>query len=173
MESPPPRTSSAPAFQLIDGLAAEDALGPIMQVMQQAFDPRYGEAWNHSQTRSMLALPLTHVLLLETIASELEESGEPVGFAMTRRVADEEELLLIAVAPKWRQFGAATILLGQVLENAREAGVSQLHLEMRSNNPAIRLYSKFGFQPIGLRKDYYIGTDSCRYDALTMAMALG
>lgn len=172
MDSSPTRKAGAPAFQLIDGLAAEDALGPIMQVMQQAFEPQFGEAWNHSQTRSMLALPLTHVLLLETIASKLDEGGEPVGFAMTRRVADEEELLLIAVAPKWRQFGAATILLNQVLENAREAGVSQVHLEMRSNNPAIHLYSKFGFQPIGLRKDYYVGADSCRYDALTMAIGL-
>jgi ribosomal-protein-alanine N-acetyltransferase len=172
MDLPQPGPDASPRFQLIGALAAEEALGPVMQVMQQAFDPLYGEAWNHSQTRSMLALPLTHVMLLETIASEPEARGEPVGFAMTRRVADEEELLLIAVAPKWRQFGAATTLLNQVIENAREAGVSKIHLEMRSNNPAMRLYSKFGFQPIGLRKDYYLGSDSHRYDALTMAMAI-
>ena len=162
----------APGFQLVGGLAAEDALGPVMQVMQQAFDPLYGEAWNHSQTRSMLAMPLTHLLLAETIASEPDATGIAVGFAMTRRVADEEELLLIAVSPKWRQFGAGSALLNQVVENAEAAGVNRLHLEMRSNNPAIRLYSKFGFHPVGLRKDYYQGSDSRRYDALTMAMML-
>lgn len=162
----------APAFQLISGLAAEDALGPVMQVMGQAFDPLYGEAWNHSQTRSMLALPLTHVVLAETIATRMDQSGLPIGFALTRRVADEEELLLIAVAPDWRQFGAGTALLNLVLENARAAGVTRLHLEMRSNNPAIRLYSKFGFEPVGLRKDYYKGSDSRHYDALTLATML-
>lgn len=165
-------SDAAPVFQLITGMAAEEAIGPIMQIMQKAFDPLYGEAWNHSQTRSMLAMPLTHVLLLEAVASTPETTGEPVGFAMTRRVADEEELLLIAVSPIWRQFGAATTLLSQVVDNARKAGVWRLHLEMRSNNPAIHLYSKFGFQAIGLRKDYYKGSGSHRYDALTLAIDL-
>ena len=163
---------ATPDLQLIGGLAAEDAIGPVMHIMQQAFDPVYGEAWNHSQTRSMLAMPLTHVLLLETVARSADAPGEPVGFAMTRRVADEEELLLIAVAPKWRQFGAATMLLNQVIDNARKAGVSRIHLEMRSNNPAVHLYSKFGFQTVGLRKDYYRGSDNHRFDALTLAIHL-
>lgn len=172
MDPERPDSGTAPRFQLISGLVAEDAIGPVMQIMQLAFDPLYGEAWNHSQTRSMLAMPLTHVLLLENMASSPEQCGEPVGFAMTRRVADEEELLLIAVAPKWRHFGAATALLNQVVRNAREANVTRLHLEMRSNNPAIRLYSKFGFQTVGLRKDYYKGSASLSFDALTLAMQL-
>lgn len=171
-EPPAFRAAGAPGFQLIGGLAAADVLGPVMQVMSQAFDPLYGEAWNQSQTRSMLAMPLTHLLLAETIADEPDAAGTPVGFAMTRRVVDEEELLLIAVSPNWRHFGAGSALLNQVIENAREAGVNRLHLEMRSNNPAMRLYSKFGFQPIGLRKDYYRGSDNRHYDAVTMAMIL-
>lgn len=170
--SQPFDADGAPAFQLIGGLAAEDALGSVMQVMSQAFDPLYGEAWNHSQTRSMLALPHTHVILAETIATKADQSALPVGFALTRRVADEEELLLIAVAPNWRQFGVGSALLNLVLENARAAGVARLHLEMRSNNPAIQLYSKFGFEPVGLRKDYYKGFDNRRYDALTLAVTL-
>lgn len=171
-DAPPSPFRPSPGFQLIAGLAAEDAIGPVMQIMSQAFDPLYGEAWNHNQTRSMLAMPLTHVLLLETVPDTPDSAGEPVGFAMTRRVADEEELLLIAVAPKWRQFGAATTLLNQVFENARKAGVARLHLEMRSNNPAIHLYSKFGFQTVGLRKDYYHGSGSHCFDALTLAIQL-
>lgn len=168
----PSAPRAAPAFQLVAGLAAEDAIGPVMHIMQRAFDPLYGEAWNHSQTRSMLAMPLTHVLLLEIAPTTPDTAGEPVGFAMTRRVAEEEELLLIAVAPNWRQFGAATTLLNQVVENSRQAGVSRLHLEMRSNNPAIHLYSKFGFQSVGLRKGYYKGAGSHHYDALTLALDL-
>ncbi|WP_017671708.1 GNAT family N-acetyltransferase [Blastomonas sp. AAP53] len=171
MVSQPPDSGHRPFFQLISGLAAEDAIGPVMQVMEQAFDPRFGEAWNHSQTRSMLAMPLTRVLLAEARGPlHSAGQGDAIGFAMTRRVADEEELLLIAVAPKWRQFGVASALLAEVIDDAQEAGVQRLHLEMRSNNSAIHLYQKFGFAQVGLRRDYYKGVDSQHYDALTLAI---
>jgi ribosomal-protein-alanine N-acetyltransferase len=174
-----------PAFQLVSGMAAEEALGPIMEVMQAAFDPVYGEAWNHSQARSMLAMPLTHTIVAEipvgtepSAAGPLVDArnrcgpGQPIGFSMSRRTGDEEELLLIAVTPQWRHFGAGSSLLHQVIDNAQEAGVSRIFLEMRSNNPASHLYHKFGFQQVGLRKNYYKGADSRLYDALTLALTL-
>ncbi|MGQ3177723.1 MAG: GNAT family N-acetyltransferase [Blastomonas fulva] len=162
-----------PPYQLISGLAADAAVGPIMQVMQAAFDPVYGEAWNHSQTRSMLAMPLTHTIVAEILPRPPEaQPGEPIGFSMSRRIGDEEELLLIAVIPEWRQFGAGSSLLTQVIENAKDAGVGRIFLEMRSNNPASHLYHKFGFTQVGLRKNYYKGADSKFYDALTLALTL-
>lgn len=174
-----------PGFRLVSGMAPEDALGPIMQVMQAAFDPVYGEAWNHSQARSMLAMPLTHIIIAEACADAdsgiimpLDTSAdpglpdEPIGFSMSRRTGDEEELLLIAVAPQWRHFGAGSALLAQVIENAQDVGVTKIFLEMRSNNPASYLYHKFGFQQVGVRKNYYKGADSQLYDALTLALAL-
>ncbi len=173
MVSQPPDSGHRPFFQLVSGLAAEDAIGPVMQVMQQAFDPLFGEAWNHSQTRSMLAMPLTRVLLAEAPGPAFPAGhGGTIGFAMTRRVADEEELLLIAVAPKWRQFGVGSALLAEVIEDAKEAGVKRLHLEMRSNNSAIHLYQKFGFNQVGVRRNYYKGDDSRHYDALTLAIEI-
>lgn len=174
-----------PVFQLVSGMAAEEALGPIMQVMQAAFDPVYGEAWNHSQARSMLAMPLTHTIIAELSGgaelqacdpmaqgAEHPAAGQPIGFSMSRRTGEEEELLLIAVSPEWRHFGAGSSLLNQVIENAQDAGVSRIFLEMRSNNPASHLYHKFGFQQVGIRKDYYKGVDSQLYDALTLALSL-
>jgi len=161
------------AYQLISGLAAQDALGPVMQVMQHGFDPLYGEAWNHSQTRSMLAMPLSHTILAETLPdTNSAQTRFPIAFAMTRRVADEEELLLIAVLPDWRRHRIGTALLEQVIENARNAGVSKIFLEMRSNNPASHLYQNFGFGQVGLRRNYYIGADSRRHDALTLQKPL-
>lgn len=173
MVSQPPDPGHRPSFQLVSGLAAEDALGPVMHVMQQAFDPLFGEAWNHSQTRSMLAMPLARVLLAENPGPPPGAGqAEAIGFAMTRRVADEEELLLIAVAPKWRQYGVASALLAEVIDDAKDAGVKRIHLEMRSNNPAVHLYDKFGFKQVGLRRNYYKGDDSRHYDALTLAIEL-
>lgn len=174
-----------PVFQLVSGMAAEEALRAIMQVMQAAFDPVYGEAWNHSQARSMLAMPLTHTIIAEVSAreepltfmpmaqaTEHAATGQPIGFSMSRRTGEEEELLLIAVAPEWRHFGAGSLLLNQVIENAQDAGVCRIFLEMRSNNPASHLYHKFGFEQVGIRKDYYKGADSRLYDALTLALNL-
>lgn len=167
------RPGEPPAFQLISGLAAQDALDPIMQVMQTAFNPLYGEAWNHSQTRSMLAMPLTQTIIAETLSTTGDgETGEPVGFSMSRRVGLEEELLLIAVVPRWRHFGAGSSILTQVIENGRHAGVRRIVLEMRSNNRAGNIYHKFGFEQVGLRKNYYKGADSRVYDALTLALTL-
>jgi ribosomal-protein-alanine N-acetyltransferase len=171
------RPDRQPAFQLVSGLAPQDALGPVMHVMQTAFDPQYGEAWNHAQTRAMLAMPLTHTVIAEIMpdpASSAADAREPeaIGFSMSRRVDCEEELLLIAVAPEWRHFGAGSALLTQVVENAKIAGVERIFLEMRSNNPASNLYHKFGFRQVGLRKDYYKGADSRLYDALTLAMEI-
>lgn len=168
--SPPP---PPPRIQLISGMAAPDALGPIMQVMQTAFDPVYGEAWNTSQTRSMLSMPLTHSIIAESLPiSGNEGPGAPIGFSMSRRVADEEELLLIAVIPQWRHFGAGSSILAQVITNAKVAGVKRIFLEMRSNNNAGHLYHKFGFRQIGLRKDYYQGANLQHFDALTLALTL-
>lgn len=165
------RSDRPEGVQLISGLTAHDALGPVMQVMQQGFDPSYGEAWNHSQTRSMLSLPLTHTIIAETIPID-DDAGSPIGFAMSRRVADEEELLLIAVIPQWRRRCIGSVILHQVIDNATSAGVSRIFLEMRSNNPAMHFYHQFGFNQVGLRKDYYTGADSQRYDALTMMRLL-
>ncbi len=160
-------------YQLISGMAADDALGPVMQVMQTAFDPLYGEAWNRSQARSMLTMPLTHTIIAEIPAASIEDpAANAIGFSMSRRTGDEEELLLIAVIPRWRHFGAGSSLLGQVIENAKVAGVARMFLEMRSNNPASHLYHKFGFTQVGLRKNYYKGTDSRHYDALTLSLEL-
>ncbi|MDM7957290.1 GNAT family N-acetyltransferase [Blastomonas sp.] len=174
-----------PVIRLVSGMAAEEALGPIMQVMQAAFDPVYGEAWNHSQARSMLAMPLTHTIIAEipaiaerSFGRTSEQSGDhagpgqPIGFSMSRRTGDEEELLLIAVTPQWRHFGAGSSLLTQVIDNAQDAGVERIFLEMRSNNPASHLYHKFGFRQVGIRKNYYKGVDSQLYDALTLALTL-
>lgn len=165
--------SALQPIRLVSVRAASDALEPVMQVMQSAFDPAYGEAWNRSQTRSMLAMPLTHVVLAELPpAPGADEPGDPVGFSMSRRVGDEEELLLIAVLPNWRHFGAGSSLLSQVIANAKYAQVSRIFLEMRANNPASHLYRKFGFLQVGIRKNYYKGTDLRRYDALTLLLKL-
>jgi len=150
-----------------------DAVDCIMAVMHRAFDPTYGEAWNRRQIGDALAMPNTHALLIDpegNVLSPLDGQSlrEPAaGFVLTRTAADEEELLLIAVTPEHRRLGLAEILIGQLFLSARERGVRKIFLEMRRGNPAVFLYEKLGFQPIGERSNYYKTQSGDRIDAIT------
>ena len=91
----------------------------------------------------------------------------PAGFALSRNVVDEAELLLLATAPALRRRGVAAALLRSVAGDARALGAKTLHLEVRAGNDAIKLYRAAGFARIGERRHYYRGIDGQVYDALT------
>ncbi len=85
-----------------------------------------------------------------------EEDGEIVGYCCTQVLFEDAELQNIAVAPKMRGRGLATDLLTAAEENAKTLGAEKCFLEVRvGNTPAIRLYEKFGYERIGVRKGYY------------------
>lgn len=153
-----------PAAQLID---------PIMDIMDAAFDPAFGEAWNRRQISDALAMPSTYALVVDASGRLVESSGHAaVGFVLTRNAPGEEELLLIAVAPPHREKGLARRMLELLFRAARERGAARIYLEMRRGNPAIHLYENAGFQPIGVRPNYYRMTNGERIDAITFGRTI-
>lgn len=146
----------------------------IMQVMETAFDPTYGEAWNRRQVADALALPNTHALVVDSKGIPIESANgrTPAGFVLTRNGADEEELLLIAVSPEHRGSGLGKILIELLFAAARARSTSRIFLEMRRGNPAERLYRNSGFEPIGERPDYYRTSDGDRIDAITFGRTI-
>nr|WP_298897388.1 GNAT family N-acetyltransferase [uncultured Altererythrobacter sp.] len=140
----------------------------IMAVMETAFDPQWGEAWNRRQVEDALFLPNTFAIL-NTGDSKNETA---TGFLITRHAPGEEELLLIAVDPKYRRQGTAQKMLSQLTIDARARGASRIFLEMRENNPAKILYLGVGFEPIGRRKAYYLLSDGNRMDAITYGLSI-
>src|SRR6185503_11528351 len=138
-----------------------------MKVMDAAFGDMFGEAWTRSQLSAIL--PMAGVSLV--LAVERASDGV-VGFSLTRTVADESELLLIAVLPGEQRRGVGTLLLDDFLDRAREKGGSRVHLEVRDGNPAIDMYRSAGFSPVGRRRNYYHATSGRRYDAITLAYQL-
>lgn len=94
--------------------------------------------------------------------------GAVWGYAMMAAAVDEANLENIAVAPDHRRQGAADALLGAIIGICREREMAFLTLEVRASNvPAIALYEKHGFAPVGRRKNYYNGP---REDALLMTV---
>lgn len=136
-------------------------LDQVMEVMRSAFDPSFGEAWTRAQCAGILPMPGV-TLTLATVG------GEGAGFSLVRAVADESELLLLAVAPECRGAGIGTGLLEQFIDQGRTNGVHKLHLEVRESNPAVALYAGHDFRIAGRRSQYYRGKDGKKHDALTM-----
>jgi ribosomal-protein-alanine N-acetyltransferase len=140
--------------------ASEADIAACMAVMTAAFDPLYGEAWTAPQLRSMMTLPGSYLVI--------GRIGERViGFGLLRSIAQEAELLLLAVAPECRGQGHGRRILDRCLMVAERSGAEMVFLEVRNGNPAIHLYAKAGFHQYNLRRDYYQGSDGRRYDALS------
>ena len=152
--------SSAAAVRISEAGAGE--LGAVMRVMEDSFDPAFGEAWTEPQCAGLL--PMAGVWL--SIASR----GEAVvGFALGRIVGDEAELLLLAVARSSQGQGVGQRLLDRFAAVAVSKGAEQLHLEVREGNHAVSLYRRNGYREVGRRRNYYGGRDGQLFDALTLA----
>ena len=139
----------------------------VMAVMDSAFGNRFGEAWTRSQLAGIL--PMAGVTL--TLARE-SRTCEAVGISLFRTVADECELLLLAVLPTHHRRGVGRQLLDDFLERSRNEGVSRVHLEVRDGNPAVSMYRSVGFSPVGRRRNYYHAPDGGKFDAVTLAHQL-
>jgi ribosomal-protein-alanine N-acetyltransferase len=80
----------------------------------------------------------------------------PVGFAIASVLAPSAELETVAVAREMQRRGVASEVLERLWAEIREAGATEMCLEVRvSNGAAIHLYRRAGFVEIGRRKAYY------------------
>lgn len=149
-----------------------DPVDHIMEIMTEAFDPAYGEAWNRRQVSDALLLGDCRHLLLDNARRAPEGSTDAAGFVLSRQAFDEEELLLIAVRPALRSHGIGSALVESFIAEARMRDIARVFLEMRDGNPAEALYRKHGFQPIGRRKNYYNRGAISGIDAISFALEL-
>jgi ribosomal-protein-alanine N-acetyltransferase len=94
--------------------------------------------------------------IIDGMAWVSEQDGRVAGFLIGRVVADEFEILNMGVAAAYRRRGIASRLVREALERARMAGAKKALLEVRaSNEAAIHLYRRHGFQQYGQRLQYY------------------
>lgn len=99
-----------------------------------------------------------------------EKDGTIVGYLCGWFVADEGEILNIAIHPDYRRRGLGKFLLEETIALACERGVRTLHLEVRvSNAAAIALYTVCDFYQVGIRQRYYENGE----DALRMMRDIG
>ncbi|MDK2968236.1 MULTISPECIES: ribosomal protein S18-alanine N-acetyltransferase [Lacrimispora] len=117
----------------------------ILEIEQLCFmDP-----WSERMIENSLKSGLDTWLLLT-------EEGA-AGYCVFRIVADECELLRIAVRPEYRGRGLSKKLMDQLVFYSRQKDVKSIFLEVRESNERARnLYRSYGFTEEGIRKHYYL-----------------
>ncbi|MEX8494655.1 ribosomal protein S18-alanine N-acetyltransferase [Sphaerotilus sp.] len=99
--------------------------------------------------------------------------GELLAYQVAMAGFEEWHLLNVTVSPAHQGRGLATQLLHRLIAHARGTGAEWLWLEVRpSNLRARRLYAHLGFEPVGVRRDYYPDARGQREDALVLRLAL-
>ncbi len=102
-----------------------------------------GRSWSTAEFRKMQDNPYTYL------------TTEEHGFAIWRSIANEAELLTIAVHPSQQNRGFGNSLMQNWMAQAAETA-NTAFLEVATNNAsACKLYEKFGFLTVSLRKNYY------------------
>ena len=88
---------------------------------------------------------------------------------------DELHLLNITVSPKLRKLGLGARMMAAIEGVAAQQKMPRIILEVRpTNEPALMLYQKLGYEQIGIRKGYYpaSGETGIREDAIVMAKSI-
>lgn len=99
--------------------------------------------------------------------------GSLLGYFLAMQGVDELHLLNITVLPECQGQGLARLMLDALQALARAHGGAQIWLEVRqSNERARRVYARYGFAEVGLRRAYYPAAEGRREDAVLMSLRL-
>jgi [ribosomal protein S18]-alanine N-acetyltransferase len=128
------------------GATAKDASG-MAAVHMTSFD----DAWSADEIAALLEGPGGFGLVVRDRDAEAISA-----FILARVIADEAEVLTVAVDPAHRRSGVGLALVEAVALSAATAGAHSLFLEVASDNdPALGLYRAAGFSQVGHRPAYY------------------
>lgn len=144
---------------MIEAANAADA-ERLAELHKRAFD----RPWSTADIARMLENSTTFALL--------SHAGSLQGFVIGWAAAGEAEILTVAVAPEARRKGVATTLVNAASVAALVRGAAIMHLEVAEDNaPARALYTKLGYQEVGVRPAYYPGAEGA-VDAIVMRRTL-
>ncbi len=120
----------------------------------------FSEPWTQHGFERAIAMEQNLFLVAE------KPDGPIAGYCGLYAAGDEGEITNVAVSIKMRRQGVGETMLKETLKLAGEQGLRQIFLEVReSNDGSICLYKKLGFEPCGMRKNFYRRPDE---DALCM-----
>ena len=144
-----------------DAAAEAGRAARLAAIHAEAFAGPHDAPWSEAAFADLLAQPGVFAL----------DSAD--GFILMRAVADEAEILTLAVRPGARRGGQGARLVGEGVLAAATRGAARVFLEVADDNMAARaLYARAGFVEAGRRPGYYAGAGGGRRDALLLALNL-
>lgn len=139
----------------------------------------YAHPWTRRHFLDSLQAGYPAVLLVgEALPHETPHPARPdgrwlMGYLVAMPGVDEVHLLNITVNPPHQRQGWARFMLDALALWSRGQGARALWLEVRqSNAPARRLYERYGFREVGVRRGYYPLSTLQREDAIVMQLGL-
>jgi [ribosomal protein S18]-alanine N-acetyltransferase len=118
----------------------------VMAIERQA----YARPWTANLFVAEMSEPSNRNYLVARIDKDV------VGYAGLICYGDEAHITNIAVDPMLQGHGIAHRLLAEEIDAARDLGATAVSLEVRVTNwRAQRIYARFGFHPVGIRRNYY------------------
>lgn len=135
------KEKSVPQLVLLD----EAWLASVCELEPQC----YANPWSSSLIRGEFSKEIS-------LRLGLVQEDQLLAYAFSHVFCQQIHVLNFAVAPEFRGCGLATLLLSHVLRYGVREGLEQALLEVRpSNIAALHLYARFGFQRVGVRRNYY------------------
>ena len=114
------------------------------------------DPWPEDAIKECFADSYLIVGLFDKNTQGYEVHEKLIGFSVIYNTKFTTDILTIGVDPDYQGKKLGTKLLKDTLLEAIKIGVEECYLEVRvSNIIAINLYEKFGFEKVGLRKEYY------------------
>lgn len=102
--------------------------------------------------------PARHYIVLEIVVESGGDagSGHVAGYAGLTVSGRSADIMTIAVGPSFRGQGWGSVLLAALHDAATRAGVDEVMLEVRADNPgALALYAAHGYSTVSVRRGYY------------------
>ena len=123
----------------------------------------FGGLWTLEGYQRELDSPNSDLLVIvpEHLSSPSSPSPPPplIGFGCYWAILDEAHITVLGIHPQYQRLGLGQLMLCALLDRARQRDMARATLEVRaSNQSAIFLYQKLGFQVAGRRKRYYTDT---------------
>ena len=113
----------------------------------------FGGWWNLAHYQWELNHPESHFFVLELIT---EKEPMIIGVGGFWQILEEAHINILAIHPQYQGQGLGKLLLRKLLSQAKILDLERATLEVRASNQiALALYQKFGFQEAGRRPNYY------------------
>ncbi|AYG61269.1 N-acetyltransferase [Rhizobium jaguaris] len=132
---------------------------------------RFSRVWDETEFQNLLSQDTTFGFVARQTNAILKKPLP--GFVLARHAAGEAEILTVAVNAKLGRAGLGWRLMQAALREARNRGGEAMFLEVDgTNQPALGLYRKLGFEKVGERKAYYVDESGAKSTALVMRRVL-